>query len=516
MIRKLLIVVVAVAVVLAATLALYARSVLGSDSVRAALEAQLTAAFGRRTTIGEAGASIFPRVALTLRDVRVGDPPDIQLQLVAISTGLGGLFSRRVEDAEIAVTGGRVSLRAAAAIAGAGASPPPGGGPRGAASPQAPPASDTTAFTVASVRSIAIDGVEISDEDDRIAISARSSYDAGALQIDRLTVQSDATELDISGTLDTRTLEGRLDVRGSRANLDELVGLAAGLAAAPPGARDGATVRRRMAAKVDLDQGTFSGYAFSSLRAELALDGSTIELKPLSFAAFTGDFAGAVTVRTAGAQPAVQVRGQARGIDVGRLAENAGRAGSITGRLAASIAINAFGSAADALRRSARGTLDVEITDGAIPGLDMVRTLVLAFGKPSGVPPEGSGSAFTRLGGVFDVEGPVLRTDSLAFASRDFDMHGRARLATDTGALDAATTVLLSRELTAQAGTDLRRYAIEDGRVIVPARISGTLANPSISLDLAAAAQRALENELKRRAKDLLNDLFRRRKGGGG
>ena len=66
--------------------------------------------------------------------------------------------------------------------------------------------------------------------------------------------------------------------------------------------------------------------------------------------------------------------------------------------------------------------------------------------------------------------------------------------------------VRLSRELTAQAGTDLRRYAQEDGRVVVPATISGTIAQPTVFIDIAAAVNRALQNELKRK----LNDLFKK------
>jgi hypothetical protein len=145
----------------------------------------------------------------------------------------------------------------------------------------------------------------------------------------------------------------------------------------------------------------------------------------------------------------------------------------------------------------------------------MVRTIVLAFGKPAGAPPAGSGSAFTHLGGDFVIQNGVVRSDNLTFASRDFDMHGRASLRVQSGALDAVTDVVLSKELTAQAGTDLRRYAQSDGRIVLPAHITGTIAQPSITLDLAAATRRALENELKRRAKSLLGDLFRKKKGGG-
>ena len=69
-----------------------------------------------------------------------------------------------------------------------------------------------------------------------------------------------------------------------------------------------------------------------------------------------------------------------------------------------------------------------------------------------------------------------------------------------------------SREPTAQAGVDLRRYAQEDGRVIIPTTISGTLQQPQISLDILAAARRALGNEFQRRLKSFVGDLFKKKK----
>jgi hypothetical protein len=75
--------------------------------------------------------------------------------------------------------------------------------------------------------------------------------------------------------------------------------------------------------------------------------------------------------------------------------------------------------------------------------------------------------------------------------------------------------VRLSPELTAQAGTDLRRYAQEGGRVVVPATVSGTLGRPIVMIDVAAAGKRALGNELKRRISDVLGGLFKKKGGGG-
>ena len=62
---------------------------------------------------------------------------------------------------------------------------------------------------------------------------------------------------------------------------------------------------------------------------------------------------------------------------------------------------------------------------------------------------------------------------------------------------------------------DLRRYAQQDGRVVVPATVGGTLTNPTVFVDVAAAMRRAFGNELKRRATDFLGGLFKKKGGGG-
>jgi len=96
------------------------------------------------------------------------------------------------------------------------------------------------------------------------------------------------------------------------------------------------------------------------------------------------------------------------------------------------------------------------------------------------------------------------------------DSDGRGTLAIESGQVSARADLVLSPDLTAQAGTDLRRYAQEDGRIVVPATVSGTLDRPSMFIDVAAAARRAFENEVKRRATDFLGGLFKKKKGGGG
>jgi hypothetical protein len=261
--------------------------------------------------------------------------------------------------------------------------------------------------------------------------------------------------------------------------------------------------------------GQFAAYTFRDLSSTIDLVPGRVLLSPLLVSAFGGSFQGRLQATTSGNVPELRLTGRIDALDVADVLKASGSPGGITGRLAGTLSLAADGADAQAVTSGAHGTIDAAITNGSMPHLDMVRTIVLAFGKPSGAPPPGSGSAFSRLGGTFALARGTVTSENLALASRDFDMRGRGTVRLSTGEVNARADVILSQELTAQAGTDLRRYAQQDGRVILPATIGGTLDRPAISLDLASATRRAVENELKRRASSWLEGLFKKKKGGG-
>ena len=73
----------------------------------------------------------------------------------------------------------------------------------------------------------------------------------------------------------------------------------------------------------------------------------------------------------------------------------------------------------------------------------------------------------------------------------------------ETRALDGTIDMILSEELSAQAGTDLARYTSEGNRVVLPARLGGTLEQPRITINATAALKRGMQNEIERRLKGL-------------
>src|SRR3954453_3338310 len=147
MLRKLLIGIVLLIVLVAGAVVLVARGAIGNDTLRGALEQQLSASLRQPVTIGRLGASFVPRVAIDLHDITIGEPAGATIAELSIRTGLRGLLSRRVEDAEVIVSDSRIPVPVAVGIAGgvtSGAPSTPGGG-----------------ITIVSVKTLAFRHVEV-------------------------------------------------------------------------------------------------------------------------------------------------------------------------------------------------------------------------------------------------------------------------------------------------------------------------------------------------------------------
>lgn len=503
----------AVAIFGALGLALYLAvgHLLASDAARAAIARQLAARLGQPVRIASAAAWIYPRVGVDLRGVAIGDPATVQLEHLRVATGLRALFSRTIADAEVELSDGRVSLPLPFPLSGTSAD-------------AAEQSTSSAPLTIASIRTITLRGINLVSGAQTLQLDLQSALSGDRLEIRSLSAHADTTRIEATGTLTSISrLEGQLDARADPLDLDEMIAMVDALTASgagSPAASEAGAARRgttqptlHLTIAMKAPTARFATYEVRNLSAGIEVAAGRVVLSPLSLGLFGGTVSGTLAVKTSGPAPQLRLDGRMDALDMRAIMDVSGAPGAITGRLAGTAGVSAEGSDSAALMRTARGTIDATIVDGELPHLDIVRSVVLAFGKPSGTVPTGSGTAFSKIGGAFALANGVLTSEDLTLNARDVDMRGRGSVQLASGALQASANVRLSPELTAQAGTDLRRYAQEDDRVVVPATIAGTLSRPAVSIDIAAAGRRALENELKRRATDWLGDLFRKKKG---
>ena len=128
---------------------------------------------------------------------------------------------------------------------------------------------------------------------------------------------------------------------------------------------------------------------------------------------------------------------------------------------------------------------------------------------------ESADEPFTTLGATLSIAGGAAHTNDLRFESKDLLLSAAGTVRLDGSAINLAGQVQLSDELSSHAGRDLIRYTQERGRVTLPATITGTAAAPTVRINVADVAKRALVNRAKEEAqkalKNGLGGLFRKK-----
>ena len=233
----------------------------------------------------------------------------------------------------------------------------------------------------------------------------------------------------------------------------------------------------------------------------MLLDGERIALSPMTFGLFGGTYEGSLNGRL-GDTMSVTLQSRLKGLDVAQLAAFGGSPDTVTGTLSGEGTFSAQGTDMSAVLASANGKGAASIVDGTIKRLDLVRTVVLFFGRPAADTPAAS-DQFQRIDTTFSLARQVFRADTFSLRSRDADLAGSATLTLETGALDGTIDMTLSEELSAQAGTDLARFTQEGNRIVLPAKLGGTLEQPRITINALAATRRGIQNEIQRRLKGL-------------
>lgn len=510
--RKVLIAVVVLLVVAGIGVALWARSVLGGDAVRTALAGQISEAIGQPVTIGSVGASIYPRITVNLGDVRIGDPVRIQARTLDVGTDFRALLSRRIEQARLRLDGARIEL------------PLP---PFSFSAPSSQTQDEGAPVEIVSIEEVVLSDLEIISGGRTLGGDIEVVPEDGGLTIRRMTLSADGTEVNVTGRLsDLAGPAGELQVEAGRLNFDQLLaflqefssgaGLAAGGSApAAGGSAEGAGPNLVVAVKAD--EASMGSVRLDDLNARVRLRGEQISLEPLAFGIFGGRYEGTLGVSLAGGVPAFRWNATLSGIDIGAVTAFAGQPDTITGALSGTIDLTGEGADQAAATRTARGTARIQIADGIVRNLGLVRTIVVATSGRAGADASGSpqDEPFERLTGTLAIAGGAARSNDLLFESENLRLTSAGVVRLDGSAVDLKGKAQLSRALTEQAGRDLVRYASEDGRVTLPVTITGPAADLRVQVEVADLMKRAIRNrateEVDKAIKKGLGDLLKGR-----
>lgn len=464
------------------------------DGFRRALEAQATSWIGAPVRIGAARAQLLPRIAVQLNDIRVGDPARLTLDTIELAADLPALLRGRVENADVLVSDSRIDMPLPFALP----------QPTDTATRTLPAA----AVRIVSIRSIALRDVRLRSRGREIVVSADSSLDGTTLALRRFAAEAGGTALAAEGVVSlSPRLDARLKATANRLDVDELVALAAAFTPESTGGGAAQGKGARIVAGISAEQATAGAIQMRQFTAELTLDGDAIALSRLRFEMFGGRYEGSVSARL-GAPLSARLESRVTDLDVAQLATFGGVPDTVSGRLSGAGTFTGSGADVTQLLREVRGGGSAAIVDGSVRRLHLVRTVVLFFGRPA--PDAGEATdRFDRIDVTFSLANRLLRAQAFSLKSPDANMVGTGSLNLATDALDGRVDVVLSEELSAQAGTDLFRYTREGKRVVLPALVGGTLPMPRLTIDAGAAVMRGLRNEIERRLKGLFEEVGR-------
>jgi uncharacterized protein involved in outer membrane biogenesis len=435
---------------------------------------------------------------MDLTDVRIGAASAIVLDAVHIGVALRALLSRRVENAAVRVDGARITLPLPSFVS--------------TEQPDADASSEdrSSPVDIVSIDEIVLRNVEVVHGDRRLGGDIELVPRSGGVDLRRLSLTLEDTRVDATGSLTSLApLEGRIEATANAVDFDRLLAFLGDFAAPAPGAgasAPGSTAGAGGVLTVDLTlgQATSGGLALSNVRTTAVVTPKTVALEPVAFDVFDGRYEGSMRV-TFGDPPGYRWRGKVSGVDTAKLMAFAGAANSISGRLSGTMSLDGAGLDVDGALRTARGDARIDISDGTIAGLALVRTIVLAtsgrggYVASAGSALQSSGDTagaerFSRLGVTLGFADGVITTRDLVMNSTDVDLTGAGRIRLETMATRLDGQVQLSESLSKQAGSDLYRYAQEGGRVTLPATVSGPIDGLTVQVDLGQAAQRALRN----------------------
>lgn len=506
--RHLLIAAVVLVVIGVVTIALSLRS-LQSGDLRAGIEARLSASLGHPVSIGNIGVSLFPP-SLSGTNVRIGDTkvqaPALEVARVRILPRLRSLLSGEVVVEQLTLDGFVVSVlrdeKGAWHVPAAVPAPTAGGG--------SGPVVETVRISNGRVRVFdrarGADLREASSIDD---LGAEMRVEGGGLALSPITGRIGSAE--ISGEAGTDGSGVRLDFSAKTIADDDLPVFLRLLGSdRPEFLRLAEPASASVVLRVDRRTSQLSGKGtlkaprvrleplqLDKFDAPFTIQGSRLVFQPMTFALYGGTHEGGVTVRLSETPPQWITDSRVRGLDAGDfLTALNGSDQRLDGT--ASVTASLRGRVGEPLDRTVSGSMQMTVTNGVIRDFPML----VAINRALRLAERAEGDTrFERLSGTFAIAAGQAMTEDLVLQASHIRAEVKGRIGADRS-LALRGIAVLSPERSAQAVRSIRELAAlrnDSGEVELPLTISGTLEAPSFGLDLQAALEKGLKNELQRR-----------------
>jgi AsmA protein len=269
---------------------------------------------------------------------------------------------------------------------------------------------------------------------------------------------------------------------------------------------------------------------FGSVRiGNLELTGVTVALDaadgrmrihPIAAGLFGGTYSGDVRIDASGKTPSLSMNESVQGVDLSKLVMAMFEKKNITGTIAGNFKLGGSGNNLDEVRETLGGTMSFELRDGTYEGVDIwyelrrARALIKKEEPPQPQLPARTPFSTVTASGV--VTNGVLRNQDLKAEMPFMELTGAGDVDLGKGTIDYGLRARIFEK--PELMGDATPEEISDlTKMVIPLRISGSLASPKPEPDFEALASERLEEELKEKEEEVkekleekLKDIFKR------
>ena len=353
---------------------------------------------------------------------------------------------------------------------------------------------------------------------ERVEFSGNATYTDTALAFDGMQLKIDDTNF--TGKVSIPSEEGpyRFDLAGDRIVLDRYMEPASESAGGAAGAATDeieipVDIVRTLEAKGSfrLNRAELGGLAFDNISVGLLSANDKLRLHPISADLFGGNYQGDVQVDASGRVPVLSVNERVEGVQLKALAQSVFDRDDITGSIRGNFTLKGAGNNFAEIRKDLDGNMGFELLDGTWEGTDIwhqLRTARALLKKQA--PPEPRQPPRTEFSSV-RATGTV--TDGV-FTNQDLLAELPFLQVTGKGKVDLVTaTVDYAMQARVLERPEFVRGATEEElndftQAVIPLRITGPLASPSVRPDLEAMFKARAKEEVKKKTDELKGKLL--------
>lgn len=255
------------------------------------------------------------------------------------------------------------------------------------------------------------------------------------------------------------------------------------------------------------------GVELENLTVEIAVEQGVVELSSVQAELYQGQLAGQAMFDTRANPLEFSVQQQLTAVDAKPFLTALADINYIDGQADLHLDISGAGNNAQAIKKALAGTVELNVNEGALYGIDITNDIRRAYAKLKGLPlPEKSAvekTDFSELAADFTISKGKVKSDNMRATSPLLRLKGAGETDLLDESLDIQLTALLEGTLTGADGAKLTELK----NITLPIHITGNYQEPQYRLDIQQVADIYLQDKankeverLKRKLDDKLGD----------